>query len=338
MRAVLVLAATVLLAAGWAGPASARTYVSLVFDAGTANQARALPLLAEHGLRATFYVSSGSIGHPNRLTWGQLRHMQAIGHEIGGETIHHTRLPGLPRETMRREVCADRERLLSRGLAADAFAYPFGAYSSEARDVVVGCGYSSARLASGITGAGKVCPGCPYAEEFPPRNPFAIRVPAGVQRTSTVKRVTDSVAAAQRSGGGWVQILLHQVCNRCNRYAITVADLDRLLGWLKRRDGIEVRTVGQLLDAGGPSVRAVPIGATVRSGRLVTLRIARRSAGVRRVRWFIDGRLIGTRTISPYRLKWVARRLDPGHHTLRALLEDGAGNAALSPQTTFRSR
>jgi peptidoglycan/xylan/chitin deacetylase (PgdA/CDA1 family) len=334
MRALLVGAATLLLA----GTAHARTFVSLVFDAGTANQARALPLLSKHGLQATFYVSSGSVGAPNRLTWGQLRHMQAIGHEIGGETIHHTRLPGLPRDTIRREVCADRERLLSRGLAVDAFAYPFGAYSSEARDVVIACGYSSARLASGITGAGKVCPACPYAETFPPRNRYAIRVPAGVQRTSTVKRVTDSVAAAQRSGGGWVQILLHQVCNRCNRYAIKASDLDRLLGWLKRRDGIEVRTVSQLLDVGGPSVRVPPIGATVRRGRRVTLRVARQSAGVRRVRWFVDGRLVGTRTIAPYRLKWLATRLDPGRHTLRALLEDGAGNAALSPQTTFRSR
>lgn len=295
-------------------------------------------MLAEHGLRATFYVSSGSIGEPNRLTWPQLRHMQAIGHEIGGQTLNHARLPGIPAARLRHEICRDRERLLAHGLAADAFAFPFGAYTSTARDVVIGCGYASARLASGIAGAGRLCPGCPSAESVPPRNRWAIRTPPGVRQTSTVRRITRSITAAQRSGGGWVPVLLHQVCNRCNRYAITVGDLDRLLGWLRRRPGVEVRTVSQLLDVGGPSVRALPPRGLVRRGARATLGVRRASRGVRRVRWFVDGRQVGVRTIAPFRLRWLATGLRPGEHTLRALLEDAAGNAAISPQATFRSR
>ena len=105
MRRALVLTALALSAS----TADARTFVTLTFDAATANQARALPVLAKHGMRATFYVSSGSVGHANRLTWGQLRHMQAIGHEIGGQTINHARLAGMPSPRVRHEVCTDRE-------------------------------------------------------------------------------------------------------------------------------------------------------------------------------------------------------------------------------------
>lgn len=332
------LAALVLGLALCAPAAHARTIVSLVFDAGTADQARALPVLKRHGMRATFYVSSGQIGDPGRLTWRQLRHMQAIGHEIGGQTVNHARLPGLPVERMRAEVCGDRTRLLDRGIAADAFAYPFGAYTSAARDVVVGCGYSSGRLASGIAGAGKVCSRCPYAETLPPRNRFATRVPAGVQRTSSLARLTRAVRDAQRAGGGWVQILLHHVCDGCNRYAITERDLGRLLRWLNRREGVDVRTVRQLLDAEGPTVRARPPVRTVRRGARATFGIERGPAGIQKVRWFVDGRLVGSRSIPPWRLRWVATGLKRGMHGLRALLVDGAGNAALSPQVTFRSR
>ena len=173
---------------------------------------------------------------------------------------------------------------------------------------------------------------------MPPRNRFATRVPAGVQQTSSLKRLTKAVVNAQRSGGGWVQILMHHVCDRCNRYAITVRDLDRLLGWLGRRPGVEVRTVSQLLDVGGPTVRAVAPQRVVRRGTRAVLRVHRESRGVRRVRWFVDGRQVGVRTMAPWRLTWIATGLKPGRHTLRALLEDAAGNAAVSPQTTFRSR
>ncbi|MEO6497169.1 MAG: polysaccharide deacetylase family protein, partial [Solirubrobacteraceae bacterium] len=298
-----------------------------------------LPLLERFGMRGTFFVNSGLVGEPGHLTFDQLRHMQAIGHEIAGQTISHTPLPGLSVSEMRREVCVDRERLLAQGLAVDAFAYPFGAYSSLARDVVVSCGYASARLASGIAGAGKVCTNCPYAESIPPRRQFATRIPAGVQRTSTVARLTGAVAQAQRRGGGWVQILIHHVCHRCYRYSITAGTLERLLRWLSRRPGVAVRTVSQLLDVGGPTVRVVAPSSPWRVGRWATLPVRFHAPrGVRRVRYFVDGRRVGMRSIAPWRLKLYTGALSPGRHTLRALLEDARGNAALSRQRVFVKR
>lgn len=328
-----------------AAPASAqdggrkRTFVTLEFDVATADQVRALPLLARYGMQGTFYVNSGLVNKPGHLTWDQLRHMQAIGHEIAGQTISHARLTDLSIAEMRREVCDDRDRLLAQGLAADAFAYPFGAYSAQARDVVVSCGYTSARLASGIAGAGKVCVNCPYAETVPPRNRFATRMPAGVQRTSTVARLTRAVRDAQRTGGGWVQILIHHVCNRCHRYSITQDSLRRLLAWLAKRPGVDVRTVSSLLDLDGPSVRLKRVTGGRSAGNPITFPIGFRSPhGIRRARFFVDGRQVGIRNIAPWRLRWIPTRLSPGRHGVRVLIEDRRGNAAVSAQRTFVTR
>jgi peptidoglycan/xylan/chitin deacetylase (PgdA/CDA1 family) len=313
-----------------------RTVVTLEFDVATADQASALSLLARHGMAATFFVNSGLIGEPGHLDWGELRHIQAEGHEIAGQTISHARLTRLRPAGVRHEVCDDRERLLAHGLAADAFAYPYGAFSGAVRDVVRSCGYASARLASGIAGAGKVCGDCPYAESIPPRNRFATRMPAAVQQTSTVARLTRAVRDAQRHGGGWVQILMHHVCDRCHRYAISRPSLRRLLEWLDDRPGVAVRTVSQVLDAGGPSVRVVAPAAI---GRRVTFPVRFHAPhGVRRVRFFVDGRLIGTRRIAPWRLRWFASRLAAGPHDVRALLEDRRGDAAISPRVVSVKR
>jgi hypothetical protein len=290
-------------------------------------------------MHGTFFVNSGLVNKPGHLTWDQLRHMQAIGHEIAGQTISHAKLTELSPAAVHHEVCDDRGHLLAQGLAADAFAYPYGAYSAAVRDVVVSCGYTSARLASGIAGAGKVCVGCPYAESIPPHSQFATRMPAGVQRTSTVARLTRAVADAQRHGGGWVQILVHHVCDRCHRYAITAGALGRLLAWLARRPGVEVRTVAQLLDIGGPTVRVAAPAGSWRVGRWANLPV-RFSAprGVRRVRFFVDGRQVGIRSIAPWRLRLFTGGLEPGPHDLRVLLEDGRGDAAISRQETFTRR
>jgi hypothetical protein len=202
--------------------------------------------------------------------------------------------------------------------------------------MVRSCGYTSARLASGIRGAGKVCPRCPYAESIPPRKALATRMPAGVQRTSTTARLVDAVRDAQRTGGGWVQILIHHICDGCHRYSITKARLRRFLGWVAARPGVVVRTVSQVMDANGPAVRIAAPRAAWRARRWTTIPVrfdAR--AGVRRVRYFVDGRRVGARNAPPWRLRLYTGGLRPGRHEVRALLEDARGNAAISAPRAF---
>jgi hypothetical protein len=313
-----------------------RTIVSLEFDYANGDELRALPLLAIHHLRATFFVNSGLIGRTGHLTYDQLRAIQALGHEIGGGGLDHLRLDKLSAGRARREICDDRTNLLDQGLAVDAFAYPYGAADAQAEQIVQGCGYSSGRLASGIRGGGKPCFGCPYAESIPPANRFATRLPAGARSTTRVSRIVGAVQRAERHGGGWVQILIHHVCQSCDRYAITTADLARLLDWLSAERGVQVRSVRQILDARGPTVRITrPAGVWTGHGEVSIPVAFTAPAGVDRIRYFVDGHRVGVKRVAPWRLRWDSDSVGPGAHTIRAMLEDRSGNVVLSHRAIF---
>lgn len=332
----LGLALALALAGAPASDATARTVVSLEFDFTSADQYKAAKLIERFGMRATFFVNSALIGKPGRMTYPQLRELQARGHEVAGNTRTHARLPELPLRMARHEICADRVALLDHGLAADAFAYPFGSYTQRLGRVVRDCGYSSARIASGVVSRGKVCINCPYAETIPPRDRFATRMPSAIQG-SKISPALDTVRAAEAAGGGWIQLLMHRVCRRCNRYAITLRSLRLLLRWLLKREDVEVLTVSQVLDRAGPWVRVVPPAHVPAAASRVTFGV-RFSAprGVRKVRYFIDHRLVRARHYDPWRLKhMLSWRMRPGAHTLTAMLEDAAGNVALSPPVRF---
>src|SRR5437868_2896315 len=82
--------------------ASADTVVSLTFDDGLADQYDARPMLEELGLNATFFVNTGRLGRSGYLTTAQLVELQAAGHEIGGHTVNHARLPAVEADEAQR--------------------------------------------------------------------------------------------------------------------------------------------------------------------------------------------------------------------------------------------
>ena len=57
------------------------------------------------------------------------------------------------------------------------------------------------------------------------------------------------VRRAERHGGGWVVLLFHHVCHRCDSYAIERRTLGSFLDWLRPRaaHGTFVRTVGSVM-------------------------------------------------------------------------------------------
>jgi len=59
------------------------------------------------------------------------------------------------------------------------------------------------------------------------------------------------VTQAQAHGGGWVQIVMHHVCDGCSPYSIRAATLAAFLDWLageRAQGGIRVQTVHEALD------------------------------------------------------------------------------------------
>jgi peptidoglycan/xylan/chitin deacetylase (PgdA/CDA1 family) len=257
LGAVSPLAATSL-GARDAAAASVTTVVSLTFDDERASQATALTIVAAHGMRATFYVNSGTIGQAGRLTWDQLAQAAAAGHEVAGHTIDHVHLPQVGATEAKRQICDDRGRLMERGFVVTDFAYPFGEGFDDAtvRSLVQQCGYNSARRAWGLRDS--TCGSCPAAEPIPPADRWAVRTPNGIRNRDRLRYIEGLVTQAEQSGGGWVPLLFHDVCSGCgDEWAISPDDFQAFLDWLQPRaaSGTVVKTVAQVI---GGSVQAAP--------------------------------------------------------------------------------
>jgi peptidoglycan/xylan/chitin deacetylase (PgdA/CDA1 family) len=252
VAAVLLAAAGVTLVAP-ATPALAATptIVLLQFDDGYADQYAALAALNARGLHATFFVNSGPItaGDPAHLSWAQVQDLYAAGNEIAGHTVDHVNIKKLKTAAARHQVCDDRVALFDRGFQPTSFAYPFGSFDSGAQSVVQACGYNSGRGVSGVDEK-KV-----FGETIPPADPYATRTPPNVKSADTPEIIESYVTGAEQHGGGMVQIVMHHICDRCDPYSITQANLDALLDWLTAHGSL-VQTTTEAI--GGPVQPPVP--------------------------------------------------------------------------------
>jgi peptidoglycan/xylan/chitin deacetylase (PgdA/CDA1 family) len=226
--------------------ATSPTTVSIQFDDGNADQYQALAILAAHGMRATFYVNSGPVGDASHMTWTELSNLSAAGHEIAGHTVTHANLKKLKTGPARQEICGDRIALFDHGFTPVSFAYPFGSFDSGTAQLVAACGYNSGRGVSGVDGR-RV-----FAESIAPVDAFATRTPANVKSGTTLATVEGYVTGAEQNGGGWVQLVIHHLCDRCDPYSMTVADFTSFVEWLAGRtaSGTVVRTTAEVI--GGP--------------------------------------------------------------------------------------
>ena len=237
-----------------------RTIVSLTFDMGTGDQLLARQILENHGFRGTFYINSGTIGTSSYyLSVANLQSMQAAGHQITGQTVDHVDLTTIPVSQVQHEICDDRTTILSWGLNAVDFNYPFGNYNSTATATAISCGYRSARTLYGIstTPNGLDCgAGCVNSETIPPANIYAIRTPILFSSSAVVGDFEAVVTNAEQNGGGWIPFVMHRVCEGCASNSITTGTLTAFTDWLAARAsiGTVVETVTQVLDGtGAPS-------------------------------------------------------------------------------------
>jgi peptidoglycan/xylan/chitin deacetylase (PgdA/CDA1 family) len=223
--------------------AAAPTVVTIGFDDGYADQFPAMAILGGHGLEATFFINSGYIGTDGRLTWDQVRALEAGGQEIGGHTILHTNVKKLKLDPATHAVCDDRAAIAAETVSAPvSFAYPFGSYNDRAEGVVASCGYTSGRTVSGVTDR-KV-----FGETIPPLDPYATRTPPNPKQGTTVATIEGYITAAEDNGGGWVQLVFHHVCDQCDAYSITPAHLEELAAWLAARPSTTtVMTTAQVM-------------------------------------------------------------------------------------------
>lgn len=231
------------------------TVVSLGFDDADASHWRAAQILRKHHMRGTFYINSGDLGQPGKLTAKQVRELAKLGQEIGGHTLNHVRLPDLTALDQRADICADRQALVKLKIRVTTFAYPFGALNADSRNAARFCGYNAARGVGGL--AFDPCDWCAVVEPMRPPQLYAIRTYGSINDDTRLADLKRQVTMAERTGG-LLPVVIHKVCARpCGTYSTTERLLDEFLTWLEKRkkSGTVVRPLGEHI--GGPN-RPVP--------------------------------------------------------------------------------
>ncbi|USQ87442.1 polysaccharide deacetylase family protein [Streptomyces phaeoluteigriseus] len=128
--------------------------VLITFDDGYEGVHRhALPALAEHGLSATLFVTTGWLrgaydtggGPDTMLDWRQVRELADAGVEIGGHSHSHPQLDQLGDSALRAELTRCRDIVAGElGAPPASFAYPYGYSSRRVRTAVRENGFAQA--------------------------------------------------------------------------------------------------------------------------------------------------------------------------------------------------
>jgi peptidoglycan/xylan/chitin deacetylase (PgdA/CDA1 family) len=126
--------------------------VVLTFDDGYADfYYHALPVLSRYDLTATLYIVTGLLGTTSpwngapMLTWNQIAEISNSGIECGAHTHSHPKLDTLPLTMVRNEIGRSRDLLEQHlGQQVTSFAYPYGFYTADVRQVVKEAGFTSA--------------------------------------------------------------------------------------------------------------------------------------------------------------------------------------------------
>lgn len=111
--------------------------LALTFDDGYRNLlVHAIPILAEKGFPATFFVNSSSADRGNpHLDWSALREAASAGIEIGSHGIEHLDLARVPLTQAIDQLDGCRRAIEDRlGVPVSTCAYPFGRSTPPLRD------------------------------------------------------------------------------------------------------------------------------------------------------------------------------------------------------------
>jgi len=171
--------------------------VALTFDDGFVNFGDvAAPLLAEHGLPSTLFVVSDAVGRTNRwpggadrgvpelplLNWDALGRLAEQGVEIGAHTRTHPNLARSSGDRLHDEIVGGAERIRSEtGRAPLAFAYPYGAVSDRAVQIV------ASRFSWGCTTEMRPVSAADARALLPRLDMFYLREPGQLERWGTAR-------------------------------------------------------------------------------------------------------------------------------------------------------
>ena len=124
-----------------------RTVAITIDDAYLSVFTEAWPRLKEKGFPFTVFVATDPLdnGHPNYMSWEQLRQLQASGVDIGSQTKSHPHMHKISPADIDAELSSSNQRFLNElGLRPTLFAYPYGEYNLAVIERVKAAGFTAA--------------------------------------------------------------------------------------------------------------------------------------------------------------------------------------------------
>jgi peptidoglycan/xylan/chitin deacetylase (PgdA/CDA1 family) len=124
----------------------ARNTVVITFDDGNKNNyTLAFPLLRKYGYSADFFISPGTIGQDNVLTWDDVERMHLGGMKFGSHGMIQAYLPEVSAEQQRYEI-VDSKKILEEKLKTpvEYYAYPIGGFNEDIKKLLAASGYQGA--------------------------------------------------------------------------------------------------------------------------------------------------------------------------------------------------
>ncbi len=123
------------------------TVAITVDDAFISVYKEAFPRLQSYGFPVTLFVATNAIDRNLRgyASWDQIREMQAAGVEIGSQTHTHPHMHQIDLTKAKIEIETSNNRFIEElGIKPRLFAYPYGEYTPEIRDLMKEMGFYAA--------------------------------------------------------------------------------------------------------------------------------------------------------------------------------------------------
>jgi len=117
--------------------------VLLTFDDGYRdNYENAFPVLQRYGMTAAFFIITGLVDTPDRITSSQILEMTHFGMSFGSHTVTHRSLDELSGQEAQKELVLSRQQLADIvGTAVDFIAYPRGDFNDDTIRLAKEAGY-----------------------------------------------------------------------------------------------------------------------------------------------------------------------------------------------------
>lgn len=102
--------------------------VVLTFDDGYPDTySIVMPVMKEYGFKCTVFIPAYDADQGTRLTWAQIKEMQASGMDIASHGYHHERLTEMTGTTLQDELQKSQDELKQQlGITNEFFCYPYG--------------------------------------------------------------------------------------------------------------------------------------------------------------------------------------------------------------------